>query len=151
VKRQKIVRPGELERAIEAAQMHRPGATGGLVLLDADDDLPCSLGPQLLQRCTAVAGMPFAVVLANREIEAWFLAGLPSIRGHRGLTPGAVFSGNPESPRDAKGQLSRLMVGRPYMEVLDQPALMACLDLQQARDSSPSLDKLLRDLDRIWP
>ncbi len=50
-----------------------------LVLLDADDDCPARLGPQILERAQAVVPhRPLSVVLANREFEAWHLAAAES-------------------------------------------------------------------------
>ena len=53
VERNRVVRPEELERAVElAARM--VGTDGSiLVLLDADDDCPAKLGPGLLARARA--------------------------------------------------------------------------------------------------
>lgn len=44
----------------------------------------------------------------------------------------AVYEGNPESPRDAKRALSRLMT-KPYRETLHQPSFAGLMDLNQAR------------------
>lgn len=79
VKRNKIVKPGELESAITFATMDRTGVTAVLVLLDADDDCPAALAPALLERARAVSPLPVSVVFAVREFEAWFLGGLESL------------------------------------------------------------------------
>ena len=50
VGRYKVVRPGELERAIELARRKSEGCDAIVVLLDADDDCPGRLGPDLLAR-----------------------------------------------------------------------------------------------------
>lgn len=116
-----------------------------LVLLDADDDCPAELAPQLLERCARVSSVPVSVVFAVREIEAWFLGGVESLRGQRGIRDDATYGANPEVPRGAKERLEALMSGT-YVDVADQPALMAALDVESARLRCPSLDKLLRDL-----
>lgn len=146
VKRNKVVKPGELERAITLATMDRAGATAVLVLLDADDDCPAALAPALLQRARAVSPLPVSVVFAVREFEAWFLGGIHSLRGQRGISDDASYDADPEQPRGAKERLETLMPGRSYLDTDDQPALAAALDIEEARLRCPSLDKLLRDL-----
>ena len=147
VKRNLVVKAGELERAVKQALRDRPHPSGVLVLLDADDDCPAQLAPVLLDRCRKETQLPVSVVFAVRELEAWFLAGIESLRGQRGISDDAAWSGDPEAPRDAKGRVEELMPGRSYVDVDDQPALMAFLDVEAARTRCPSLDKLLRDLD----
>ncbi|MCK5327544.1 MAG: hypothetical protein KAR36_02990 [Candidatus Latescibacteria bacterium] len=93
VKRNRVVKEGELERAIEQVVRSRSGAGGILVLLDADDDCP----PQ-----------------------------------------------NPEMIRGAKERLTKNMQGQRYMEVDDQPALAARMDLELAKARCPSFEKFLR-------
>lgn len=144
VKRNLIVKPGELERALQFTLRDREYVSAVLVLLDADDDCPAELAPQLLERCARVAAVPVSVVFAVREIEAWFLGGVESLRGQRGIH-GAAFDTDPEAPRGAKERLEALMNGT-YVDVADQPALMASLDVEAARLRCPSRDKLLRDL-----
>ena len=53
VPRHKIVIPGELERAVELAARRLTPPRAILILLDADDDPPCILGPELLRRAKA--------------------------------------------------------------------------------------------------
>jgi hypothetical protein len=69
--RSKLVRPGELERAVELAA-RRAGVDGGIfVLVDSDGQPPCVLGPDLLQRAQSVRpNMPMGLVLAHHEYEA---------------------------------------------------------------------------------
>lgn len=86
--RQKIVKEGELEKAIvDLAMKKRRNAGAILVLLDADDDCPALLGPELLRRAKHATHLPVAVVLAKREFEAWFF-GVPGVfqrvHGHTG-------------------------------------------------------------------
>src|SRR6266542_2408208 len=127
IPRYAIVRPGELERAVERAARTLRGQGGILLVLDADDDLPCQLGPALAKRAVkARADLRTAVVIANREKEAWYAA---AIRG-------------------AKGWLARAM-GRSYSEVTDQPALSARFDLDLARRGCQSFEKLWREVRRL--
>jgi len=85
VKRTKIVKEGELERAIKLALMDRAGAEALLVVLDADDDCPVHLADRLRERAVATTEKPCAVVLAQQEFEAWLLGSKESLRGHRGI------------------------------------------------------------------
>ena len=147
VKRNKVVKAGELERALTQAIRDRPDPSAVLVLLDADDDCPAQLGPALLQRARSVTHLPVSVVFAVRELEAWFLGGIESLRGHRGIAGDAAWEDDPERPRGAKGRVEEMMRGRTYLDVDDQPALMAAIDVAAARSRCPSLDKLLRDLE----
>ena len=151
VGRYKVVRAGELERAIALARRRPEGCDALLVLLDADDDCPKELAPTLLQRARdASAGVPAAVVLAKSEFEAWFLGSLESLRGERGIVSTAIAPAQPETIRGAKERLTAHMAGnRRYMEVDDQPALVAVFDLDQARQCCPSFDKFVRDVDDL--
>lgn len=149
--RYKVVRPGELERAVALSRRRLEGCDAILLLLDADDDCPKEFAPQLLTRAReASAGIPVAVVLAKSEFEAWFLGSLESLRGMRGLANTALSPERPEDIRDAKGYLARQMVGgRTYVEVDDQPALAEKFSLQLARQHCPSFDKFVRDVEEL--
>lgn len=150
VKRQRLLKDDELERAIEFAA--RQAGTGGriLILLDADDDCPGYLGPEILRRAKAARGdREIRVVLAKAEYEAWFLAAANSIAGLRGIDSTTTAPPNPESIRNAKGWLSNHMpAGRSYRETLDQPALTTAFDLTSAR-SATSFDKMWRDVSSL--
>jgi len=151
VGRYKIVRPGELERAIALARRRPKGCDAILLLLDADDDCPKELAPDLLERARqAGAGLLVAVVLAKSEFESWFLGSLESLRGVRGLTEAAVSPARPEDIRGAKEYLRRQMgPGYTYVETDDQLALASRFDLQLARRRCPSFDKFVRDIEMI--
>jgi hypothetical protein len=151
VSRYKVVRPGELERACELALRRPEGCDAILLMLDADDDCPKELAPDLLGRARRTsADIPAAVVLAKSEFEAWFLGSLESLRGVRGLAETAMSPEKPEDIRDAKGFLSRQMTGgRTYVEVDDQPALAERFDFQLARHRCPSFDKFIRDAESL--
>lgn len=144
-----------IEHYISAALGYRPDAI--VVVLDADDEclarLPGNeLGPELLARARAVANdTPLAVVVANREYEAWFLASLTSIRA-AGLLPNHTRLPNPlapENPRNCKGLIAELL-DCPYEETVHQLALTRGLTFSpRAQFRSPSYGKLLRDLERL--
>lgn len=148
--RHAIVRAGELERAVERAARSLSGPGGILIVLDADDDAACRLGPELNDRARVVRpDVPTRVVLAVREKEAWYLASLESLRGRRGIPEDATPHHAPEDVRGAKEGLSALM-GRPYSEVTDQAALAALFDLELARRGAPSFERFVR-LGRALP
>ena len=55
-KRQRVVQPGRLENAIELVITQRPGVKAIVLLIDADDDCPAVLAPDLLNRGNIAAG-----------------------------------------------------------------------------------------------
>lgn len=144
--RASLVKPGEVERAVELAA-HKARPTGGVfVLFDSDDDCPAALAPEILERAVPAAlGLPTYVILPQREFEAWFLAAAESLRGLRGLPHDLTPPHNSEEVRGAKEWLRDRMQGRSYSPTIDQPALAAIIDLNQARAAS-SFDKCCRDL-----
>lgn len=115
-----------------------------LILLDADDECPAIKGAEIMRRAKAiVAHRRIAVVLANREYEAWFIAASASLDGYRGFSRDARDAHiDAEAPRNAKGWISERMEGGSYRETTDQPALTARIDLQLAFDRSRSFRKL---------
>jgi hypothetical protein len=144
----KMRKPAELDRAVELVA-RKTGPDGALlVLLDADDDCPAQLGPQILEEVKkARSDRPASVVVAKREFESWFLGAAHSLRGQRGLPSDLAAPESPESVRDAKGWLgSKMPTG--YSETVDQPAFASIFDLQAA-ERLPSFAKLKRDLIRI--
>jgi hypothetical protein len=146
----KLLKPGELERAVELAA-RKVGSHGAvLVVLDSDDDCPAQVGPELLKRIIQVrSNIVLAVVLAKREFETWFLAAAESLRGQRGLSKDLYSPSDPVAVRGAKEWLSqRMESGRTYSDTLDQPALAACFDFDLARRAD-SFDKCYRDIVRL--
>ena len=150
VSRDKVIKPGELERAVKLAAQNIRGQGAIFILIDSDDDCPARTGPALLRRASEVrSDLPIAVVLAKHEFEAWFLAAAESLQGQRGLRNDLLPPINPEGIRGAKGWLrQRLESGETYRETLDQPALTARFDLDQARQAD-SFDKCYRDIVRL--
>jgi Domain of unknown function (DUF4276) len=150
VARNKLVKPGEIERSVELAVAKTSGRGGVLILVDADDDCPATLGPDLLRRAReARSDVPLAVVLAKREFEAWFLAAATSLAGRRGLRADLAPPPEPEAKRGAKEWLAeRKTDGYAYSETTDQAALAAVFDLEQARRAD-SFDKCFRDVERL--
>ena len=150
VPRDKLLKPDEFERRLEFAR-RQPGARAITVIVDADNDCPRDLGPRLLARGLPVAaGMPLSVVLARMEMEAWFIAGIESLRGVGGIREDVRPPGDPETIADAKGWLTRHMLpGYSYMPVDNQSALAQRFDYVAAAARSRSLRKFLKDLTEI--
>jgi len=148
--RSMLVRAGGIEAAVEDAAFTRESQQAILILLDADDDCPAELGPRLLARALAARGdRTIGLALAEREYKAWFLAAAVSLAGKRGLPADLQPPAHPERIRGAKEWLAdRLPPGRGYKETVDQPALTALFDLQEAR-SADSFDKCYREIARL--
>ena len=148
VKRNRVVKEGEIEKAVELALRSREGTRAILVVLDADDDCPKELAPQLLARARIAAGdrAICSVVLPKCELESWFLGSIESLRGLRGISPQAEPVENPEGVRDAKGRLTEMMVRRAYVETDDQAALTQSFDIEAARARCRSFRKLHKDV-----
>ncbi len=151
IPRSTLLKPGELERAVQLAALSARPDGAVLVVLDADDDCPRTMAPELFERVRSVIGhLPVALVLAKCEFEAWFLAAADSLRGKRGLPADLAPPPDPEGVRGAKEWLaSHMPRGQRYSETLDQPALAAVFDLDCARRRSASFDKFCRELGRL--
>jgi len=137
-------KPEEFSRQLVLAAAKCENDGWILILLDADDDCPAGKGAEIQQRAAAqVPHRRVAVVLANREYEAWFIAAANSLNGLRGFQalPGDV-DGDPERPRNAKGWMRERMAGRVYGETTDQAAFSAAMDLEMAFQRSRSFRKL---------
>lgn len=146
-KRTRLIQPGGVERVVELAARQTTPADGILILLDADDDCPREIAEQLLARAKAARpDRSIAVVVANREFEAWFLAAARSLRGKRGLADDLEPPADPESIRNAKGWLAdRTPHGFSYKPTVDQPALTQLFDLDQAC-AARSFRKFVKDV-----
>lgn len=143
-------RPDEFSRHLQLAARKCGDAGWVLILLDADDDCPADRGAQIATRARAVVPhRRVAVVLANREFEAWFIAASASLDGLRGFAsrPGDLNL-DAEVPRNAKGWMRERMAGASYGETTDQPAFCARFDLAQAHARSRSFRKLCDEWSR---
>ena len=119
-----------------------------LILVDADEDPPCKLGPDLLalaKKCRP--DQETACVIANVEYETWFVAAAGSLRAYLDLTSDEVLPEAPESNRLGKSWIERRFQGAKYSETIDQPRLTARMDLRMCRRRSPSFDKLCREFE----
>lgn len=148
VKRDRFLnQPREFDRCVELAALKASHDGRVMILLDADDDCPATLGPRLLERARAVhRDIPFSVVLANREFEAWFIAAGASLSPN----PKSAVLPEAETVRGAKEWVGTNLLRCPYAETLHQPSLSARMDLQAAL-AAPSFAKFCRDLRRLLP
>ncbi len=148
ITKSRLIRAGELERAIRLIQARTSGPI--LVIVDADDDCPAALSLDLKMRSFAIVpSQSIGVVIAKREFESWFIAASQSIGGRRVLRQYLFSPPDPEAIRGAKEWLSRNMVpGRTYSPSIDQAALVAGMNLVAAR-SSKSFDRLCREIERL--
>ena len=144
VRRNRILKAGELERYLGLA-VNLAGTDGGiLVLLDANGDCPANLGPDILRRArTARPDRRIEVVLANCEYESWFIAAIDSLKGKRNISATATVPRDPESIRGAKEWL-RDRMGGTYSPTADQTALTVLFDMGLARRRSRSFAKMWR-------
>lgn len=129
-----------------AAAKVLPGE-GVLVLLDADKDCPATRGPEILERARSVVpDRRVSVVLANREYEAWLIAGAGSLaRVDRSADDGRV---DPDAVLGAKAWLDRRM-SSGYNTRVDQPRLTSAVDLDAVERDSRSFRKLAREWSRF--
>jgi hypothetical protein len=150
IPRSQLVRPGELERAVEAITRQIGRSTPLIVLVDADKDCPLILAQSLLRRCKAAhADVPASVVVAKCEYEAWFLAAADSLAGKGGLRVDLSAPEEPERIRGAKEWLSaRMNSGTRYVETRHQPLYSQILEIDQARKSR-SFRKLEHEIGRM--
>ena len=151
-KRHKLVQAQELGTALDLAvlklQKRRTGEPEMiLVLIDADSDLPCSLGPHVVEMGRHYRGdVDLSCVIANVEYETWFVAAAPSLSEHLNLS-GSEADLDPEAARLGKGWIKQRFRSGKYGETVDQPSLTKAMDLALCRAKSPSFDKLCREFE----
>lgn len=150
--RSKLVQEVELKKAVEFASLKLQGSISAdhpglvLILLDANSDPACVLGPKLLAWARQVAwGCEVSCVLANPEYESWFVASAESLTGYLDLSQG-MPPAEPERSRSGKKWIEVRYRGSAYSETVDQPAMTAMMSLDTCRARSPSFDKLCREM-----
>ena len=148
-----LLKEKELARAVKLAtlKLAQGGSEGDLplvlILVDADDDLPCQLAPRWLEIASGEAPIDVACVVANPEYETWFVAAAESLGNY--LELGDNLPKDPELERAKKAWIEKRFKGPKYSETIDQPRMTAAMDLQLCRSQAPSFDKLCRDLERL--
>jgi hypothetical protein len=152
-KRHQLVKAAELGKALNLAVLKlrepsRQTPSMILVLLDADSDPPCILGPSLLALAREIrADADVSCVIANIEYETWFVAAAESLSEYLDLPVNSAIPGDPERARHGKGWIQKNFRGVKYSETVDQPTMTQAMDLALCRQRSPSFDKLCRELE----
>lgn len=154
-KRDKLIRShfNELPRMVELASKllnAKRDATPELilVLIDAEDEFACQLGPILLKRGKECRpDFDVSCVIANHCYETWFAAASDSLIAHLDLTGDSQLPTDPEQADLRKSWVSKRIRRAKYSETVDQVRLTAAMDLSQCRANSRSFDKLCRELE----
>lgn len=152
VKRHQVVKEEEFRRAMEFMSRKVGNQGRVLMLLDADDDLPCELGPRLRGWARKHHGhVKVEVAIARRTFEAWFIASAMSLRGKCGLPKDLLPEADPDAVSSPKGWMKeRLKVGGgSYKETVDQATLADEISVSEARRSK-SFNKLCIKLGRLF-
>ncbi len=137
-----LTKEGQLEKFVLQA-VREPGAGGVLVVLDAESDPACELGPALLGRAAgAAAPLPARVCLAVRKFENWIAAS--DLQDPR-WDPG-------EAGYEAGGADAAIRAWSPtgvYSKTAMQAGFAATLELSLVRERCPSFDRLLTRVDEL--
>jgi len=151
--RSKLVQQQELGGAVQLAWRKLQGGQVAsdpklvLVLLDANHDAPCLLGPELLKHAKAArSDADVSCVLAKIEYETWFVAAAESLQDYLSLSSEEPSLTEPEDANVGKGWIEHHFRGTKYSETVDQPRMTARMNLATCRARCPSFDKLCRDL-----
>lgn len=136
--RDKALVPLGLEGYVATAAA-RPGAVGVLVVLDAESDAACELGPELAERARGITGKPVEVCLAEPKFEAWLVSSAESL-GLQGL----------EFRRDRDPvTLIREALEVKYVKPTWQPRLASRVDFGLALDRDPSLLRMMGKVESL--
>ncbi len=147
-----------VEHFVRSAWLRRPDVI--LILLDADEDCPKTLASDLLARARTQVppDCPIAVVVANREYEAWFLAAFASAKFRRPLMIQGFRLERQSLPRgmdveavaNCKDRIAGLIGLGKYEERIHQPALTRLLPFTPGMTRrSRSFRKLLKELHEL--
>jgi hypothetical protein len=110
---------------------------------DCDDGCPITWVNHFEQNIPAGFPVPIRFALFVREYESMFLAEHNCLITKLALDPATPSLPNPETYRDAKGEITRMMPpGTAYKEMVNQPSLSAAIDLAAAIANSRSLRHL---------
>lgn len=142
-KRSQLVQQESLRQSVQLALLQENcGAI--LIIFDSDKDCPKELASQIeIWAREEARSIPITVVMPKEEFEAWFLASMESLRGHRGIRDDAEPHPDPEMPRDAKSLIEEQMIaGNSYMVRADQPAFTDLFDMSAAYRRCRSFRKM---------
>ena len=145
-----VNRAGELERYSQIALQEGGPDSRLLVLLDADDRCPASLGPDLLERL--VRRFPQRIVsvnVADWEYESWFIASAESIALHVGISLEVEVPENIEEIENPKAWIERNILHGRYRETSAQASFSSAIDVALARQRSHSFNRFCREVERL--
>jgi hypothetical protein len=144
-KSSEFFREDTIKKAVRLTTM-QPDCSGVLIVFDGEDGCPVEWGAKVQAWAQSVAGsVPCKTVVVYREYETWFLAAIESLRGNSGISKDAVAPENPESKRNAKGEIDRLMpFGLAYSSTVHQEKFSAAFNLSVAHQRSRSFRKLVK-------
>jgi hypothetical protein len=135
----KALMPGGVEGKVATATA-RPGCRGVVVVLDADADPSCQLGPQLAARSAKVSRVPVVVAVAEPKFEAWLVASAETL----GL-PGLTYV----EARDPETMIKNALAPAKYVKPTWQPRLAHKVDVTLAASRRPCLARLLARFDEL--
>jgi hypothetical protein len=146
----KMRKPDELGRAILHQAARVTGGGGILVLRDGDDkDVTCPVTlASWLKQGQDNTPVALEIVIAWKEYEAWILAAIESLRGHKYVRDDATAPDKAEGKRDAKGELTKLMV-ETYRPTRHQAKFSAQIDLEMARANSRSFCRMVHAIETL--
>lgn len=122
-----------------------------LILVDADSDKGCELGPQMLNYAVKQRGdreIEFISIVAVVEYETWFVASAESLTKYINIEDDDIPD-DPEKDRCSAGWIDCRFISNKYSKTVDQPKLTSALDIELCRKRSKSFDKLCRDFERL--
>jgi hypothetical protein len=94
-----------------------------LILIDADENCPAHLGPELLGFAREVdSRVDIACVLAKEEYETWFVAAAESLSKYLDLSSDESVPESPEESRNGKAWIEQRYRGPRYSPTQDQPS-----------------------------
>lgn len=136
---------GKVSAAVRM-QMHAVGDRGLVVVVCDSDDEDYQTLEERIHKATGSTDHRVVVSVAVREFESWILAGIGSLRGmsivrDELLAPPA----NPESKRNAKKVLGEYLTVS-YKETIHQATLASKIDVGEAMQRSPSLERFVTRL-----
>jgi hypothetical protein len=152
-----LSKDGGIEKFVRYAWLE-PNCVAVIVIVDGDmvSGCPIAFAKKLSARVRCLRGPhPVAIVIANREYEAWFLASLPSLIGKQiteylRFPSDSVFVGDPESVRDVKGWFSRQFPrGKAYKETEHQAPMTRLINLNLARNGSRSFRRVTNAVQQL--
>jgi hypothetical protein len=152
-----LLKEAGLKAAVDAVKIKLgPESADGprklvLILIDAEEQCPRDLAPQLLQWAReARSDADIACVLPCPMFETWFVAAVSSLAGVNDFPADLATPADPEGNSLGKGWVKKHLP-RKYSETVDQPRLAAAMDLTVCRQNAPSFDKLCRELQSRLP